>query len=179
MQANSSPRRSQVFNASQTFNAGASQSLIVPTPSTRRLTSYGGGAPSARSQVGAAHGGLEFIVPESYITNFDVYTSRVCELDNAWQESLRSKQTRQAKKTGSNPFSFFVCPNTPIDLDLGTCVATMCDIVLLIYNKLYDKACMRPALLTSIKKVDGLIMDRILKGLHALLTTTAKAVADA
>ena len=65
-----------------------------------------------------------------------------------------------------------------MDLDLSTCVSTLCDMLYLIYNKLYDKACLAPALAPSLKKVDSLIMDRILKGLHALLTTTAKAVAD-
>ena len=92
---------------------------------------------------------------------------------------MRSKgKGKPAPRRGTNPFTFFVCPNTAIDLDLSDCISTLCDMLYLIYNKLYDKACLSPALAPSLKKVDNLVMDRILKGLHALLTTTAKAVAD-
>ena len=113
------------------------------------------------------------------MTNFDVFVARTLEYDGGLSDKLRSKgKSKLAARRGTNPFSFFVCPNTPIDLDLSDCISNLCDMLYLIYNKLYDKACLSPALAPSFKKVDGLVMDRILKGLHALLTTTAKAVAD-
>ena len=109
------------------------------------------------------------------MTNFDVFLGRTNEL--GLSEKSRSKGKGGARR-GTNPFSFFVCPNTPIELDLSDCISSLCDMLYLIYNKLYDKACLSPGLAPSLKKVDGLVMERILKGLHALITTTAKAVAD-
>ena len=56
-----------------------------------------------------------------------------------------------------NPHSFFVCPNIPIDIDLSKCISTLCDLLKLIYNKLYDHICVKGAFNEAVKKVDSMI----------------------
>lgn len=68
-------RNNNTLVPSQSYT-GSSLGLLVPTPSTRRLTGVGSSAPSARS-VPSFPQTLEFLIPESYVTNFDVFLHRV------------------------------------------------------------------------------------------------------
>lgn len=71
-------------------------------------------------------------------------------------------------------FKVFSCHSAPIKLNYCEVAYTLIDMLVLIYNKMYDNQYLSPTMLASIEKIDSVIVNKVIKAICEDLNRVAR-----
>ena len=119
-------------------------------------------------------------VYEQHYNNYEEYIMKTSTAGSQFQASENNVATRihATKIDPKTPnFKVLFCHSVPINLDYCEVSTFLLDMLIIVYNKMYDNQFLNQAMLAHVEKIDQIVMGKVVKVLADDVNRVAKILA--